>query len=49
MLRKRISEDIKIFNLEDLKIYLENQRKRYLSDLSFAEKIINDEVNNFEL
>jgi glutamyl-tRNA reductase len=46
---KEISQDIKIFNLEGLKIYLEKQRIKTSSDLSLAEKIIEDEVNIFEV
>ncbi|MBT8387832.1 MAG: glutamyl-tRNA reductase [Ignavibacteria bacterium] len=46
---KEISQDIKIFNLESLKTYLEKQRIETVSDLSSAEKIIEDEVNIFEV
>lgn len=45
---KGINEDIKIFNLEGLKIYLEKQKENISSDLSIAEKIIEDEANIFE-
>jgi len=44
-----ISQDIKIFNLEGLKIYLEKQKENISSDLSIAEKIIEDEANIFEV
>ena len=44
-----ISQDIKVFNLEGLKIYLEKQRIETASDLSLAEKIIEDEANIFEV
>ena len=46
---KGISEDIKIFNLEGLKIYLEKQRTKTDLELSSAEKIIEDEANIFEV
>ncbi|GAG53615.1 unnamed protein product, partial [marine sediment metagenome] len=46
---KGISEDIKIINLEGLKIYLEKQRTRTELELSSAEKIIEDEANIFEV
>jgi glutamyl-tRNA reductase len=46
---KGISQDIKIFNLEGLKIYLEKQRIQSTSDLSIAEKIIADEASIFEV
>jgi len=46
---KGINEDIKIFNLEGLKIYLEKQKENISSDLSIAEKIIEDEANIFEV
>jgi glutamyl-tRNA reductase len=46
---KGISQDIKIFNLEGLKIYLEKQRNKSTADLSLAEKIITDEANIFEV
>lgn len=41
--------DIKIFNLESLKNYLSRQRIKAVSDLSIAEKIIEDETNIFEV
>ncbi|RKY91055.1 MAG: hypothetical protein DRQ13_11885 [Ignavibacteriae bacterium] len=44
-----INEDIKIFNLEGLKFYLEKQKENISSDLSIAEKIIEDEANVFEV
>jgi glutamyl-tRNA reductase len=46
---KGISQDINIFNLEGLKIYLEKQRIKTTSDLSIAEKIIADEASIFEV
>ncbi|MFC2119536.1 glutamyl-tRNA reductase [Bacteroidota bacterium] len=46
---KGISQDINIFNLEGLKIYLEKQRNQSTSDLSIAEKIIADEASIFEV
>jgi len=46
---KGINEAIKIFNLEGLKIYLEKQRDNISSDLSIAEKIIEDEADIFEV
>jgi glutamyl-tRNA reductase len=46
---KGISEDIKIINLEGLKIYLEKQRTKTDLELSSAEKIIEDEANIFEV
>ncbi len=46
---KGISEDIKIFNLEGLKIYLEKQRTKTDLELSSAEKIIEDETSIFEV
>ena len=44
-----INEDIKIFNLEGLKFYLEKQKENISSDLSIAEKIIEDEANVFKV
>jgi glutamyl-tRNA reductase len=44
-----ISQDIKIFNLEGLKLYLEKQRTKTTADLSLAEKIIADEASIFEV
>ena len=44
-----ISEDIKVSNLEGLKIYLEKQRTKTDLEISSAEKIIEDEVNVFEV
>ena len=44
-----IIEDIEIFNLEGLKFYLEKQKENISSDLSIAEKIIEDEANVFEV
>jgi len=46
---KGISQDIKIFNLEGLKNYLEKQRTKIASELPLAEKIIEDEANIFEV
>ena len=46
---KGISQDINIFNLEGLKIYLEKQKIQSTSDLSIAEKIIADEASIFEV
>lgn len=46
---KGISQDIKVFNLEGLKMYLEKQRIKTTADLSSAEKIIADEANIFEV
>jgi glutamyl-tRNA reductase len=46
---KGISEDIKVFNLEGLKIYLEKQRTKTDLELSSAEKIIEDEAKIFEV
>ncbi|NNG27917.1 MAG: glutamyl-tRNA reductase [Ignavibacteriaceae bacterium] len=46
---KEINEAIKVFNLEGLKSYLQDQRLNTSENLSLAEKIIEDEANIFEV
>ena len=42
-------DDIKVIDLEELKKYLEEERKAIIMDLSDAEKIIMDEVEKFNV
>jgi len=44
----KISEDVKIYDIDDLRYYLEEQKKNQLEALPDAEKIVEDEVKVFQ-